>query len=288
MKVVTLTEAASAVRQTFKGDGARTSYPRLVERAGTLTDFRALSGAIRGAILPNGEISDDASPQLRRIRSNMVQARATIQRSLEKLLRARGEPAGEDYITLRNDRFVIPVRAGDRRAVPGVVHAASATGQTVFVEPLETIDLNNRAVQLGEEETAEIARILQELSERVRAETGPLEVAANEIAYLDSIFARARFAREFDCVTPEFVAGNSLHLEAARNPVLEATLRPQGRTTVPMSLSLGIEAGTCERERRNRSCDQWAKHRGQDCGAKNSGARRALGAVRNSCCGTVC
>ena len=141
-------------------------YPRLSERAAALADFRHLSTAIRRAVLPNGEISDDASPQLKRIRAGMGQAREKIQRSLESILRARGEPAGEDYITLRNDRFVIPVRASDRRAVPGVVHGASATGQTVFVEPLEAIDLNNRLVQLREEETAEIARILAELTDR--------------------------------------------------------------------------------------------------------------------------
>ncbi len=203
------------------------------------SDFRPLSQAIRRAVMPNGEISDDASPQLKRIRANVLQAREKIKRSLEGILRGRGEPSGEDYITLRNDRFVIPVRASDRRGVPGVVHGASGTGQTVFVEPLETIDLNNRLVQLGEDETAEIARILEELTERVRAERAPLEAAASEIAHLDSIFARARFARKFDCVAPRFSSGNSLRLEAARNPVLEATLRPQGRKAVPLSLALG-------------------------------------------------
>ena len=83
-------------------------------------------------------------------------------------------------------------------------------------------------MQLSEEEMAEIARILAELTERVRADRGPLEAAAAGIAHLDSVFARGRFAREFDCVMPEFSAGNSLRLEAARNPVLEATLRPAG------------------------------------------------------------
>jgi DNA mismatch repair protein MutS2 len=189
--------------------------------------------------MPNGEISDDASPQLKRIRAGITQAREKIQRSLEGILRARGEPAGEDYITLRNDRFVIPVRASERRAVPGVVHGASGTGQTVFVEPLEAIDLNNRLVQLGEDETAEIARILEDLTERVRADRAPLEAAAAAIAHLDSIFARARFAREFDCVVPGFAADNSLRIEGARNPVLEATLRPQGRKAVPLGLALG-------------------------------------------------
>jgi len=239
LEAASLMETAGGVRQTFKGEGAK--YPRLAESAKALADFRQLSSTIRRAVLPNGEISDDASPQLKRIRAGLIQAREKIQKSLEGILRARGEPSGEDYITLRNDRFVIPVRASERRAVPGVIHAASATGQTVFVEPLEAIDLNNRLVQLGEDELAEIARILEELTERVRMDRGPLETAAASIAHLDSIFARGRFAREFDCVMPGFATGNSLRLDAARNPVLEATLRPQGRKAVPMTLAIGGE-----------------------------------------------
>ena len=237
LDVASLAESANASRQVLKTEAVK--YPRLAELVSGLSDFRALLAAIRRAVLPNGEISDEASPQLKRIRAGKIQARATIRQSLERILRGRGEPTGEDYITLRNDRFVIPVRAGDRRGVPGVVHAASATGQTVFVEPLEAIDLNNRLVQLGEEEIAEVNRILDELTERVRSEQGPLKMAAETLAHLDSVLARARFAREFDCAIPEFASGNSLHLESARNPVLEATLRPQGRNTVPLSLSLG-------------------------------------------------
>lgn len=237
LDVVSLAEVAGGAKQTLKSEAAK--YPLLAERAASVSDFRSLSQVIRRAVMPNGEISDDASPQLKRIRANVLQAREKIKRSLEGILRGRGEPSGEDYITLRNDRFVIPVRASDRRGVPGVVHGASGTGQTMFVEPLETIDLNNRLVQFGEDETAEIARILEELTERVRAEKAPLEAAASKIAHLDSIFARARFARKFDCIVPQFSSGNSLRLEAARNPVLEATLRPQGRKAVALSLALG-------------------------------------------------
>src|ERR1700683_2386394 len=239
LDVASLMETAHAVRGTFKGEAAK--YPRFTQVAATLVDFRHLSIAIRRAILANGEISDDASPQLKRIRESMATARVKIHKSLEGILRSRGESAGEDYVTLRNERFVIPVRAADRRAVPGVVHAASATGQTVFVEPLEAIDLNNRLVQLSEDEVAEIARILGELTDRVRAERGPLEAAGAQLAHLDSVFARARFARELDCVMPEFTKGNLLGLDAARNPVLEATLRPQGRKAVALSLGLGGE-----------------------------------------------
>jgi DNA mismatch repair protein MutS2 len=239
LDAVSLMETVFGIRQTFKGEAVK--FPLLAERAAALPDLRHLSTAIRHAVLPNGEISDDASPQLKRIRAGTTQARKKIQHSLEAILRARGEPAGEDYITLRNDRFVIPVRASERRSVPGVVHGASSTGQTVFIEPLEAIDLNNRLVQLGEDEIAEIARILEELTQRLRADSGPLETAAAFVAHLDSVFARGRFAREFDCSMPEFSAGNSLRLESARNPFLEATLRPQGRKAVPLTLALGGE-----------------------------------------------
>jgi DNA mismatch repair protein MutS2 len=237
LDAVSLIETLTGLRQTFKGSAAK--FPLLAERAAALPDLRHLSTAIRRAVLPNGEISDDASPQLKKIRAGIAHAREKIQHSLEAILRARGEPSGEDYVTLRNDRFVIPVRASERRSVPGVVHGASGTGQTVFVEPLETIDLNNRLVQLSEDELAEIARILEELTDRLRADRILLEASAASIAHLDSIFARARFAREFDCTIPEFSPGNSLRLDAARNPVLEATLRPQGRKAVPLTLALG-------------------------------------------------
>jgi DNA mismatch repair protein MutS2 len=241
LDAASLMETVGSVRLAFKSEAAK--FPRLAARAAALVDFRLLSGSIRRSILPNGEISDDASPQLRRIRAGIAQAREKIQRSLEGILRARGEASGEkgteSYITLRNERFVIPVRASDKRGVPGVVHGASATGQTVFVEPLETIDSNNRLVRLGEDEAVEIVRILSELTERVRGDRSALETAEASIAHMDSIFARARFARELDCVMPEFSEGNLLRLDAARNPVLEATLRPQGRKAVALSLALG-------------------------------------------------
>jgi DNA mismatch repair protein MutS2 len=97
-------------------------------------------------------------------------------------------------------------------------------------------------VQVAEEEAAEIARILAELTERLRIERGPLAFAAATVAELDAVFARARFAREFDATLPEFSGGSALLLEAARNPVLENTLRRQGRSAVPVSLSLGGES----------------------------------------------
>ena len=245
LDAVSLFDTVAWLRESFCETEHDTAgkFPLLAGRAGSLGDFRPLAATIRRAILPNGEISDEASPELRRIRSGIARTRETIQKTLERILhgrgRARGEPHGEDYITRRNDRFVIPVRTSEQRAVQGVVHAASATGQTVFVEPLETIEGNNRLVQLQEKEAAEIARIQEELTQRLATEQAPLSHAAMTIAGFDSLFARARFAREFDACVPVFSDGVALSLEAARHPVLENTLRPQGRTVVPLTLSLG-------------------------------------------------
>jgi DNA mismatch repair protein MutS2 len=241
LDAVTLADTVASLRESFR-DGFRSAdrkFPLLNARAGALADLRPLAVAIRRAVLPNGEISDDASPELKHIRGSMGRTRETVQKTLERMLRARGGDSGEDYVTLRNDRFVIPVRAAERRQVQGVVHAASATGQTVFVEPLETIELNNKLVQLTEDEAAEIARILQELTERLRGDLGPLRFAVETIAELDSVFARARFARDFDCTIPEFASDASLELKDARHPVLADTLRAHGRDIVPMTLALG-------------------------------------------------
>src|ERR1700683_2419382 len=242
LEAASLADTAAAVRATFKGGAAK--FPRMAERAAALADFRSISTTTRRSVLPNGEISDNASAALKRIRVSNAQTRDKIQKSLDAILRARGDESGHDYVTLRNDRFVIPVSASERRAVPGVVHAASATGQTVFVEPLETIDLNNRLVQLAEDEAVEIARILAELTEQLRLERGPLAFTADRIADFDSVFGRGRFAREFDACMPEFISEIEIHLKDARNPVLEDSLRPQGRSVVPVSLDLGGSAGT--------------------------------------------
>ena len=237
LDAATLLETSGWLKPQFREEAAK--FPLLAERAASLGDFRDVLAAIRRCILPNGDISDDASPALRRIRANISDTRASIQKTLKQILRARNAEAGEDYVTLRNDRFVIPVRAEHRRAVPGVMHGASATGQTVFLEPFETVETNNQLVQLAEDEAAEIVRILSQLTERLRLLREPLVAAADTIAALDSVFARARFARDFDAAMPEFSEAGELRLELARHPVLEDKLRRENRAIVPMTLALG-------------------------------------------------
>jgi DNA mismatch repair protein MutS2 len=237
LDAASLLETTGWLRQQLREAAAK--CPLLEARAAALSDFREMHAAIRRCVLPNGEISDDASADLRRIRASITQTRESIQKTLKQILRSRNAEVGEDYVTLRNERFVIPVRAEHRRNVPGVVHGASGTGQTVFMEPFETVETNNQLVQLGEDEAAEILRILRQLTEKLQAVRGPLVASVETIAELDSVFARARFAQEFDAAIPEFSALGELCLVDARHPVLEDKLRKENRAVVPMTLSLG-------------------------------------------------
>src|SRR5271155_3157707 len=239
LDAASLLETAGWLRGQFREDAAK--FPLLAARVASLGDFREILAAIRRCVLPNGELSDDASSALRRIRASITQTRESIQKTLKQLLRSRNAEAGEDYVTLRNERFVIPVRAENRRSVPGVVHGASATGQTIFLEPLEALESNNQLVQLAEDEAVEILRVLRELTGRLQAVRVPLAAAAETIAHLDGVFARARFARDFDAAMPEFCEIAELRLERARHPVLEDKLRREGREIVAMTLALGGE-----------------------------------------------
>ena len=245
LDAASLLDTTTWLREHFRE--AEESFPGLAALAGSLSDLRHLAIAIRKAVQPDGTISDDASPELRRIRGSLVHTRDSIQKSLREILRSRGADSAEDYVTLRNDRYVIPVRAADRHhssVRDAIVHGSSATGQTMFVEPLAAIEMNNRLVQLAEDESAEIARILAALTDLLRGNAPALRHAANAIAKLDSLFARARYARQFDCALPVFHIstpgkGVQLKLDAARHPVLEAALRRDGRGVVPMSLAMG-------------------------------------------------
>jgi DNA mismatch repair protein MutS2 len=219
-------------------------FPLLGARARGIGDFRPLLKEIDGKIRGDGTVLDSASPHLHRIRREIEKQKKSVQESLERFLRAnRNEGVlQEEYITLRNERFVVPVIAGQRRKLPGVIHGASSTGQTLFLEPFETIDLNNELVRLQEEESREVYRILRELTSRLREYGDAIRAAASVMAALDLIFAKARFAIEFDCVVPSFTG--RLHLEKARHPLLIDVLRKSGRRVVPFNLTLDRDCRT--------------------------------------------
>jgi len=133
-------------------------FPRLGQRAQAIGEFRSLLNDLAGKIEPDGTIPDHASVALGRLRRDIDKQKKSIQDSLERFLRAHHEEGvlQEEFVTIRNERFVVPVIAGQRRKIDGVIHGASSSGHTLFVEPLETIDLNNELVRLTEEEMQEV------------------------------------------------------------------------------------------------------------------------------------
>jgi DNA mismatch repair protein MutS2 len=219
-------------------------FGRLGRRARTIGDFRALLRELDGKILPDGSVSDNASVALARLRRDIERQKRAIQESLERFLKAHREEGvlQEDFVTIRNERFVVPVIAGQRRKLDGVIHGASASGHTLFVEPLETIDLNNELVRLFEEEAREVHRILRELTDRLRAYGDSIRKTLTTMAELELIFAKGRFAAEFDCVIPRF--GERILLRDARHPLLEDVLRRRRKSAVPVSLELSMERRT--------------------------------------------
>ena len=216
--------------------------PRLGARAGRLQEFRPLLRQLSGKILANGEVADSASPALARVRRQIEQHRLTVQQSLERFVRTLDEQGSlqDDYVTIRNGRLVVPVKASSKWSVEGVIHSASSSGQTVFIEPVAAIDLNNRLVGLLEEEQREVYRILREMCERLRQEAAAIELALLTMAQLELLFAKARFGREFECSIPAFSDDEQafLSLKNARHPLLQDVLGGDKRKVVPLSLTL--------------------------------------------------
>lgn len=216
-------------------------YPRLSRRGQQLADLRDVARRYQRAFLPDGSLSDDASPALRHIRRDIERQQRSIQESLERFIRAHRADGTlqEDFVTIREDRYVVPVVAGQKGRVDGVIHGSSGTGRTLFLEPLETIGLNNQLVRLREDELREIERILAEITGALREHSGEIAATAATLAELDCVFAKASFARDYNAVIPRFSTGErKLVLREARHPLLETVLRNQRKPIVPIGFDL--------------------------------------------------
>jgi DNA mismatch repair protein MutS2 len=233
-----------------------------------VVDFTDFLRFFRNKVQPDGTLEDKASLELARIRREIEKQRRSIQESLRGYLRrlAEGGTVQDELVTIRGERFVIPVKVEQKRRVQGVVHGASSSGRTVFVEPLETIEQNNELVRLLEEELAEIHRILLEMTQRIGAQAEEILAAVDALGELELQFAKAHFAENYNCVAVQLSGGDSeagdggaglrpgwtgegarphttraqprLLLHNARHPLLERTLRAKGIPVVPVSVEL--------------------------------------------------
>lgn len=186
----------------------------------------------------SGEVKDDASPELKKIRQSLQQARLNARKKLDMLLRSYGA-AGmlqENVISVRDGRFVLVVRDEFKRKIKGLVHDQSASGSSYFIEPIETLEDNNRIRELEAEEHQEIQRILRQLTEMLRS-CDELGANFDILTRFDLVHAKAVFAKSIEALQPEIVDEPAIELYDARHPLL--LLRMGKKPVVPLSLSLG-------------------------------------------------
>ena len=246
----------------------RSDWRRVRTLSDRIVDFTEFLRFFRNKIQPDGTLEDRASPELARIRRETEKQRRAIQESLRGYLRrlAEGGAVQDELVTIRGERFVIPVKTEQKRRVQGVVHGASSSGQTLFVEPLETIEQNNELVRLLDEEQAEIHRILLEMTQRIGQQADAIAAAVDVLEELELQFAKARFAEDYRCVAVHLsnLAGDQqdpcgdsrprlpalsevegaragevrLLLRNARHPLLERNLKLRGGQVVPVTVEL--------------------------------------------------
>ena len=257
--VILLVDRAAEWREIARNPPAamRSEWRRVRILSDQIIDFSEFLRSFRNKIQPDGTLEDNASPELSRIRRDMEKQRRSIQESLRGYLRrlAEGGTVQDELITIRGERFVIPVKIEQKRRVQGVVHGASSSGQTVFVEPLETIEQNNELVRLLEEELAEIHRILIEMTQRIGTQAREILSAVEVLSELELQFAKARFAEDYNCVPVKLAATEQspdadssprlsgasnarLLVHNARHPLLERNLKAKGATVVPITVEL--------------------------------------------------
>jgi DNA mismatch repair protein MutS2 len=219
----------------------REDCPRLWDIASRLTEHRELEKAIDRAVDEDTNVKDDASPALGKIRQGKARVSARISKALSNILKREGVGSHlqESIVTIRNGRYVVPVKAESRGKVAGIVHDTSQSGATVFIEPMETVELNNSLRTLELEEKDEILRILRELTDAVRAEAAALEQDMAGLCDIDTAYAGARFSLEYGCSEPQVNESGNTVIVGGKHPMLvrQAKTDPSF-AVVPLDVSL--------------------------------------------------
>ncbi len=228
----------------FFGEQPEESYPELRKLSGQVEFNPLILKEIEKILDEKGHIKDTASPQLRDIRTRIISAESRLRRQLDSVLRNlknQGIIEGDTSLTIREGRMVIPLRAEHKRRIKGFIHDTSASGQTVFIEPEESLEINNEIRELQYEERREIIKILTALTDQLRPQIPALEKAYHFLGMIDFIRAKAKFALNFDAVHPELHPKPALNWENARHPLLEMTLKTQHKTMTPLYIKLDNE-----------------------------------------------
>ena len=204
-------------------------FPILTALVATVASFKGEIADVRRKIDPAGEVADNATPALAGIRDRLRRQKSKLRNTLDSFVRGRdtAKYLQDQVVTDRNGRFVLMVRAEHRHAIPGIVHGGSASGASLYVEPLETIEINNDIVALEEQEAEEVRRILLALTDSFRSRTDDLQRTVNVATELDVIQARARFSQMVGGIEPATAPDGSFELRGARHPLLMQTVQRQ-------------------------------------------------------------
>ncbi|WP_025761821.1 endonuclease MutS2 [Dyadobacter tibetensis] len=220
------------------------AYPLLSEYAQTIEINPLVTDSINRIFDDRGQVKDNASTELGRIRRKLLSEQAGIRKRLDSILRnakQQGWIGDEVSLTVRNGRMVIPIVAEHKRKLKGFVHDESATGQTVFIEPTEIFETNNEIRELEYEERREVNRILQELTERIRPYVPELQKAYHFLGLLDFLRAKARLAQELSAINPTFIQKQQIEWHEARHPILHMSFKEAGKKVVPLHIELNEE-----------------------------------------------
>ncbi len=223
------------------------TLPLLQAEVARLDSLPELGVSIERTIDDRGQIKDSASKKLERIRRQIRQQKEHIKERLEGILLSEGlkTVVQERLVTVRNDRYVIPLKPDFSSKIQGIIHDQSSSGVTVFVEPSVTVEMNNRLSRLSSEEAEEIHRILLEISDRVREAGAPLQKNVDILAGMDLHLSKALFAEEYHGVIPEIRLERKIDFKKARHPLLlEKRLGSKSTKVVPIDLKLGEEVST--------------------------------------------
>jgi len=225
-------------------DDRSDKYPSLVRLIYALSTYPDLSKTLDASLDAGSEtVRDGASSELRRIRRGMESIRSEIRQRVDGILSGLNDTIIQDrLVTLRGGRFVIPVRENQKHRVEGLIHDQSSSGATLFIEPIQTVEMNNRLRQLELAERAEIERILRELTAQVADIRIELRQNLDILGRFDAAYAKASFAQEIDAVEPVF-SKRTLRLKAARHPLLAVRLAREDRPNelIPLDLEMGTD-----------------------------------------------
>ncbi len=237
LDIRTTLRRATTLRRTL--GRMKGQYPLLADLITEAEECNELQDEIARVLDDNAVVKDSASPQLATIRRDLKVAFDRLQTKLQRIINSSGNQTvlQDPIITMRNGRYVVPLKAEQRGKLPGVVHDSSSSGATLWIEPLDTVELNNRWRELQIDEEKEIRRILLALTELVGVDSERIVRTVEVLAYLDLVFARARYADDLRAVEPKLVGfrphpgvpnhpGSTIDLRAARHPLLSGSVVP--------------------------------------------------------------